>query len=561
MSEKQTEEALPMFNRDEIATEAGFFDVMFRLHDIKRECVMPAKVEKYDRSTRLATIKPLVQKFKTTQDGKVFWDRDSYEEIPVVSPFHGGFTIDFPVNEGDQGYLIAIDRPWDEIFDTIQEKGKEWDGKPSKPDDESLATFEQGVFIPSNYGRILIDDEDKGNLVIARVDKDGNVDGRIAVGDRFVDIDMDTTVHGSLTIKDDKRDRKAVVDAKDLGDTDAKFREVTVVTGFKEKVGKIVKLFAKKFRVLADEQIDGEDVEFEVGGGGGGGAKLKLKYGDNAPVVYDGEEEKEFFVPTPPESIVPGDGKLMVRFGTDVATEKFSANQQSDSTLQLAKVADTGNYNDLNDKPTIPTIPAIEIDTTAITSGKAVGGLSVDETDNHKIIASAIDIPAEQIQSDWNATSGKAQILNKPTALKNPNALTIKKSGSADVVYDGSAAKTITLEDGGAKLDHSFSWEGEKKADIAASTDIAVDSKTIQGRGGITVSEKNRVITIDGRGSQVAGYTTPAITYDYEVTGQEWDSTNHRIVIHKVKKKYENGLLKTREAIADEYIQFVEETV
>ena len=332
MSEKQTEEALPMFNRDEIATEAGFFDVMFRLHDIKRECVIPAKVEKYDRSTRLATIKPLVQKFKTTQDGKVFWDRDSYEEIPVVSPFHGGFTIDFPVNEGDQGYLIAIDRPWDEIFDTIQEKGKEWDGKPSKPDDESLATFEQGVFIPSNYGRILIDDEDEGNLVIARVDKDGNVDGRIAVGDRFVDIDMYTTVHGSLTIKDDERDRKAVIDAKDLGDTDAKFREVTVVTGFKEKVGKIVKLFAKKFRVLADEQIDGEDVEFEVGGGGG--AKLRLKYGDNAPVEYDGEEEKEFFVPTPPEPIVPNNGTLSMKVnGVEQAT--FTANQNANSEFNV----------------------------------------------------------------------------------------------------------------------------------------------------------------------------------------------------------------------------------
>ena len=331
MSEKQTEEALPMFNRDEIATEAGFFDVMFRLHDIKRECVMPAKVEKYDRSTRLATIKPLVQKFKTTQDGKVFWDRDSYEEIPVVFPFHGGFTIDFPVNEGDQGYLIAIDRPWDEIFDTIQKKGKEWDGKPSKPDDESLATFEQGVFIPSNYGRILIDDEDEGNLVIARVDKDGNVDGRIAVGDRFVDIDMDTTVHGSLTIKDDERDRKAVIDAKDLGDTDAKFREVTVVTGFKEKVGKIVKLFAKKFRVLADEQIDGEDVEFEVGGGG---AKLRLKYGDNAPVEYDGEEEKEFFVPTPPEPIVPNNGTLSMKVnGVEQAT--FTANQNTNSEFNV----------------------------------------------------------------------------------------------------------------------------------------------------------------------------------------------------------------------------------
>ena len=331
MSEKQTEEALPMFNRDEIATEAGFFDVMFRLHDIKRECVMPAKVEKYDRSTRLATIKPLVQKFKTTQDGKVFWDRDSYEEIPVVFPFHGGFTIDFPVNEGDQGYLIAIDRPWDEIFDTIQEKGKEWDGKPSKPDDESLATFEQGVFIPSNYGRILIDDEDEGNLVIARVDKDGNVDGRIAVGDRFMDIDIDTTVHGSLTIKDDERDRKAVIDAKDLGDTDAKFREVTVVTGFKEKVGKIVKLFAKKFRVLSDEQNDDKDVEIEVGGGG---AALKLQYGDNEPVVYDGEEEKEFFVPTPPEPIVPGDGTLSMKVnGVEQAT--FTANQNTNSEFNV----------------------------------------------------------------------------------------------------------------------------------------------------------------------------------------------------------------------------------
>lgn len=401
MSEKQTEEALPMFNRDEIATEAGFFDVMFRLHDIKRECVMPAKVEKYDRSTRLATIKPLVQKFKTTQDGKVFWDRDSYEEIPVVSPFHGGFAIDFPVNEGDQGYLIAIDRPWDEIFDTIQEKGKKWDGKPGKPDDESLATFEQGVFIPSNYGRILIDDEDEGNLVIARVDKDGNVDGRIAVGGRFVDIDMDTTVHGSLTVKDDERDRNAVVDANDLGDTDAKFREVTVVTGFKEKVGKIVKLFAKKFRVLADEQIDGEDVEFDVGGGGGGGAKLKLKYGDNAPVEYDGEEEKKFFVPTPPK---PNDGTLSLKVN-GVTQSTFTANQKTDSTFNVVIpvpiVPNDGTLTIKVDGEEVGTFSAnqetnteIDISTGLPISGTAPTSLS----DNQLVVNQRYDYETHQIQ-------------------------------------------------------------------------------------------------------------------------------------------------------------------
>lgn len=46
----------------------------------------------------------------------------------------------------------------------------------------------------------------------------------------------------------------------------------------------------------------------------------------------------------------------------------------------LANVATTGNYNDLNNKPTIP---------------------------------------AAQVNSDWNAASGKAQILNKPTIPTN----------------------------------------------------------------------------------------------------------------------------------------------
>ena len=53
-----------------------------------------------------------------------------------------------------------------------------------------------------------------------------------------------------------------------------------------------------------------------------------------------------------------------------------------DKVGSLAKVATTGSYNDLNDKPSIP---------------------------------------AEQVNADWNATSGKARILNKPTI---PSAVT-----------------------------------------------------------------------------------------------------------------------------------------
>lgn len=49
------------------------------------------------------------------------------------------------------------------------------------------------------------------------------------------------------------------------------------------------------------------------------------------------------------------------------------------------------------------------------------------------------------VNADWNATSGDAQILNKPTALKNPNLLTVQKNGSTVVTYDGSAVKTANI--------------------------------------------------------------------------------------------------------------------
>lgn len=48
----------------------------------------------------------------------------------------------------------------------------------------------------------------------------------------------------------------------------------------------------------------------------------------------------------------------------------------------------------------------------------------------------------------WRGTLARPEdIPTIPTALKNPNALTIK-IGSATVTYDGSAAQTVTIDDG-----------------------------------------------------------------------------------------------------------------
>lgn len=103
--------------------------------------------------------------------------------------------------------------------------------------------------------------------------------------------------------------------------------------------------------------------------------------------------------------------------------QQIASKVESDS---LAKVATSGSYNDLNNKPTIP---------------------------------------AEQVNADWNATSGKAQILNKPTIpaavtestvsgwgfTKNTGTVTkvkvngVEKSPSSGVVDIGSLVASVKI--------------------------------------------------------------------------------------------------------------------
>ena len=81
----------------------------------------------------------------------------------------------------------------------------------------------------------------------------------------------------------------------------------------------------------------------------------------------------------------------------------------------LATVAESGSYEDLTDKPTIPAAQ-VNSDWNA-TSGVAE-------------ILNKPTIPAAQVNSDWNANSGVAQILNKP------NLSTVATSGSYEDLTD-----------------------------------------------------------------------------------------------------------------------------
>ena len=91
---------------------------------------------------------------------------------------------------------------------------------------------------------------------------------------------------------------------------------------------------------------------------------------------------------------------------TATTAQSTSSSEALSGNITLHKVAKTGTYNDLIGKPTIP---------------------------------------AAQVQSDWNATSGMGVILNKPTIPTVNNAtLTIQKNGTTVGTFTANASSNAT---------------------------------------------------------------------------------------------------------------------
>lgn len=105
-----------------------------------------------------------------------------------------------------------------------------------------------------------------------------------------------------------------------------------------------------------------------------------------------------------------------------------SDDQWTKSIWSSATVAGTGDYNDLINKPTIPSVPVqdVEVDGTSVVNAQGVAEIdltpyaksadlaTVATSGSYNDLSDKPSIPAAQVNSDWNAVSGVAQILNKP---------------------------------------------------------------------------------------------------------------------------------------------------
>lgn len=174
------DETLSTYGRSKAEGEIGFYKELFRLFEVRKQGCLPAIVKKFDKEKRLVTVVPLVKKIRSTTDGFKSSLRPEYT-VPLFLHCAGGFSIDFPIFEGDTGMLFAVDREWETarsknstLLSSPQEEvveSKDGNEGPQAPDSFGMASFEYGFFLPTNFAPQKPNKD--GNIEISAIKKEG----------------------------------------------------------------------------------------------------------------------------------------------------------------------------------------------------------------------------------------------------------------------------------------------------------------------------------------------------------------------------------------------------
>ena len=168
-------------------------DVFQEFFDSRIENVhtcIPAKIEKYDEDTRLASVKPLV-KIKT-RDGEDL-SLPVIDNVPVIFPSSNKFTLCFPLEKGDLCFLLFTETGIGTWLDG--------NGDESNADDMSRFSLTDAVCIPGLYTKKSVPDpsafikfsdngieikNDKSEIILKDdgiVEINGNADFAVAFND------------------------------------------------------------------------------------------------------------------------------------------------------------------------------------------------------------------------------------------------------------------------------------------------------------------------------------------------------------------------------------------
>ena len=197
----------------------------------------------------------------------------------------------------------------------------------------------------------------------------------------------------------------------------------------------------------------------------------------------------------------------------NVQADWTEADSTADSFIKnkpnLATVATTGSYNDLTDKPSIPSVPVqgVEVDGTSVVNAQGVAEIdltpyaksadlaSVATSGSYNDLTDKPSIPAAQVNSDWNAVSGVAQILNKPNLaavatsgdyddLSNKPTIPVLPTiiplvAGTNITLDRQNASLIISSTGGASVQWEQVTQGATNTYTADSLKIHQDFHTV----------------------------------------------------------------------------------
>lgn len=176
-------------------TLAGAFKHVLRKH-LQRNIddMLPCIVQAVDRAKNIVTVQPLIM--VTTTLGEQI-SRAPVTNIPILQLGGGGFVLNFPIKNGDLGWIKANDRDISLFVQSFTE---------AKPNTNRLHSFSDGLFVPNILTGFSIDGDDADNVVLQTLDGSVKIsmgENKITINAPEIEINSNITLNGGIVATGD----------------------------------------------------------------------------------------------------------------------------------------------------------------------------------------------------------------------------------------------------------------------------------------------------------------------------------------------------------------------
>ena len=148
----------PSINPSSSSTLSGAFKHIGGKMSQRTDDMLPAIIISYDRATNRAIVQPQIKMISTNGDVIV---RNQLASIPIMQFGGGGFVLNFPLNNGDLGWIKATDRDISLFLQSYTQV---------QPNTDRVHNFSDGVFIPDVMKGYSISGADSNNAVLQSLD-------------------------------------------------------------------------------------------------------------------------------------------------------------------------------------------------------------------------------------------------------------------------------------------------------------------------------------------------------------------------------------------------------